>query len=933
MALDAHTGARGPSGDTLLATKLHVPWVKPGYVARQRLIEQLNDGRDRDLILVCAPAGFGKTTLLAEWTAAHPGVVAWLSLDRGDNDPARFWRHVAATIDQVHPGASDRAESLLGPGSGSLEGIATALINHLAAHESELVLVLDDYHVIAQPRIQASVAFLLEHLPPGVQVVIASRADPPLPLPRFRASRRLTEVRAADLRFTLGEAVELLREAVGPSTALDSAGALAERTEGWAAGLQLAALSLREGPSVDEFVATFSGSNRYVLDYLAEEVLDRQPDDLRAFLLETSVLDRLSGELCDAVTGRANSQATLEEIERANLFLVPLDDVRRWWRYHHLFADLLRARLAAERPERAVAIHRAAAAWHDEHDLADEAVQHALAAGDPEWAARLVERHADARLQLSEGTTLRRWLDALPDDLVALRPRLLLAQANLALVSGDTEAFEGPFVAAEQAVAAAPQVVDEPYEPSGGRAGSLLSNVPAAMALGRAHLAELYGDAEATSEFALQAQQLLDEDDWMLDLLTRAHVAVASLLGGRLDDAEAGFLDEIALCRRTGERVVLGRAAELCGLAQRAGGGLDAALATYHLALEGLVAPGQPPPPAAGRVYAGIADVEYQRNDLAAAKRSLDDAIDLCRQLAGAINGSPQPLANALATLAWIRQAQGDSAGAAVAMAEAVETAPAPDVTSLLNSVPAQAVRLRLAHEDVDAAARWTRERALCPDAPASFPCEPEHLVLARVLIAQGRVDEAIAMLDRMRAAACDRAGSLIEIDALRALALSRAGRRPEALDALARALAAARAGAWVRVFLDEGDSMIVLLRRLADPGAADGSPHAGVRQDAAALLRVRTTPLPSAIASSSTPRRPEAPELVEQLSEREIEVLRLLAAGRPNREIAAELFVTLDTVKKHVTHTFGKLGVANRTEAAVRARSLGLLAEETRIP
>jgi LuxR family maltose regulon positive regulatory protein len=929
MAVDATLGARGSSTGALLATKLHVPWVKPGYVARRRLIDQLNDGAGQDLILVSAPAGFGKTTLLAEWCAEHPEVVAWLSLDRGDNDPARFWRHVAAAVDRVHPGTAERAEGMLGPGSGSLDGVVTALINEVAGDGSELIAVLDDYHVIEHPRVHASMAFLLEHLPPGMQVVIASRSDPPLPLPRIRVSGRLTEVRAADLRFTRGETVELLRETVGTATADESAGALTDRTEGWVAGLQLAALSLRTRPA-EAFVAGFSGNHRYVLDYLAEEVLDQQPAEVRTFLIETSIVDRLSGELCDAVTGRSDGQAMLEHIERANLFLIPLDDIRQWWRYHHLFSDLLQARLADERPERVVALHRAAAAWHDDHDLADEAVQHALAAGDPSWAARLVERHADTRLQLCEGTTLRRWLEALPGALVASRPRLLLAEANLALVSGDTEAFEGPFVAAERAVAAAPDAIEEPYEPSGGRAASLLSNVPAAMALGRAHLAELSGDAEATTEFALQAQHLLDASDWMLDILTRAHVAVAALLGGRLEEAEAGFLDEIALCRRTGERVVLGRAAELCGLAQRFAGRLDDALATFRLALEGMVTPSQASPPAAGRVHAGMADIAYQRNDLTASMRTLDDAIDECRQLADAINGSPQPLANALATLAWVRHAQGDAVGARAAMAEAVDNAPAPDVTSLLNPVPAQAARLQLAHGDIDAAARWAEMRGLTPDATASFPREPEYLVLARVLIALDRENEAVAMLDRFAVEARDRAGSLIEIGTLRALALSRAGRAREAMDALADAVARARRGGWVRVFLDEGEPMVALLQRLADRQVGEVPRSDAIRWDAAAMLRAHASPPWSR--SDSSLRRQATSELIEPLTEREIEVLQLLATGRPNREIAAELFVTLDTIKKHVTHIFEKLGVTNRTEAAARARSLGLLADHERI-
>ncbi len=312
--------------DVLLATKLHVPRPQPGFVPRPRLAAALDEGLARQLVLVCAPAGSGKTVLLADWAGRDGRLVAWLSLDAADNDPARFWRHVVAALDRVRPGIAERAGSLLGPPAPpSFERLVTALVNELAAQpsEDEVLLVVDDYHLIEAQPVHASLEFLVEHLPPGLDLVVASRADPPLPLPRLRAGGRLAELRAADLRFTAEEAA-----------------ALAARTEGWAAGLQLAALSLRGQADPAGFVAAFSGSHRYVLDYLTEEVLERQGEQLRGFLLETSVLDRLSGALCDAVTGRTDGQAMLEQVERAGLFLVPLDEVRGWWRYHHLFADL-----------------------------------------------------------------------------------------------------------------------------------------------------------------------------------------------------------------------------------------------------------------------------------------------------------------------------------------------------------------------------------------------------------------------------------------------------------------------------------------------------------------------------------------------------------------------------------------------------------------
>src|SRR5580700_3837801 len=491
--------------DVLLATKLHLPRPQPGFVSRPRLVHALSQGLARGRALVCAPAGFGKTALLADWARGGARPVAWLGLDAGENDPARFWRYVVAALDRAQPGIAGRLGPLLGPPAPrSFEGLVTALINELAAYpgRDEVLLVLDDYHLVDAGPVHESVAFLLENLPPGLLLVVSGRADPPLPLARLRARGQLAELRAAELRFTTEEAAALLGAAAGPVLPDTAVVALTARTEGWAAGLQLAALSLRGRTDAAGFVAAFSGSHRFVLDYLADEVLDRQPGQVRAFLLETSVLERLSGELCDAVTGRSGSQAMLLDIERAGLFLVPLDEVRGWWRYHHLFADLLRARLQAEQPGRVQALHRAAAAWSEEHDLADDAVRHALAARDPAWAARLAERHVETLLGRSEGATLRRWLSALPAESVRDRPRLCLAQAYAAAQSFQLEALEALLDDAERAFAVRG---DEPYEDPAGRPASVLANVPAGIAFLRASLARLRGDADLAAGYNRQA--------------------------------------------------------------------------------------------------------------------------------------------------------------------------------------------------------------------------------------------------------------------------------------------------------------------------------------------------------------------------------------------------------------------------------------------
>jgi len=908
--------------DGLLATKLYLPHPPPGFVARPRLLKGLDEGLARGLVLVCAPAGFGKTSLLADWARRGRRPVAWLSLDQGDNDPARFWRHVIAALDRQRPGIAEQIAPLLHQPPPSFDGLVTALINQLAAQPGadRAVLVLDDYHLIEMQAVHASLAFLLEHRPAGLQLLLTSRADPPLPLARLRARGQLAELRERELRFTAEEAGAVLREAVGPDLPDAVVAALAARTEGWVAGLQLAALSLQGQADVAGFAAAFSGSHRYVLDYLAEEVLDRQPDEVRGFLLETSVLERLSGELCDAVTGRSDGQAMLEAIERANLFLVPLDEVRGWWRYHQLFADLLRARLQRERPERVAGLHRNAAAWSEAHGLADDAVRHALAAGDATWAARLVEQHFDALFLPGESATVQRWLAALPAELVRSRPRLCLAQTFMALVGGDVEAIESPLAAAERAFAAA---ADEPYEPTVGRAASVLTNVPAAIALNRAYLAHLRGDAESTAAFAARALAELGESEQILGAVGRRELAVAEWLRGRLTAAERAFILGIAELRAAGERGLAAANCHYLGQVQQAQGRLDAALDTYRQTLEITTPPGQPAMPAAGIAYVGMAEVAYQRNDLDAALEHVTEGIARCRQL-----NYTQPLATGLATLAWIRQAQGDPAGALEAIGEAARVASGPGVAGLLNVVPAQRARLLVAQGDVVAADRWTRERGLGADDQVSYPREPGYLVLARVLLARDRPEHALGLLERLHALAVaqGRVGSLIEIQALRALALAGVGEEAGAVAALVETLTLARPEGYVRVFADEGAPMGALLGRLVAAQRTGPTVAGRVPLDYLGRLVRAFQPATAASGPRSRPSTAVVPGLVEPLSERELEVLRLLAVGKPNQQIAEELVVAVNTVKKHVAHLLAKLGAANRTEATARARQLGLL-------
>jgi LuxR family maltose regulon positive regulatory protein len=916
----APAGVAASGQDVLLATKLHVPGPRPGFVPRPRLTGALAGG----LVLVCAPAGFGKTTLLADWLRSGGQPVAWLSLDAGDNDPARFWRHVVAALDRAQPGIGERVAPLLGAPPSSFEGLVTALINELTArlgeNENEIVLVLDDYHLVDARQVHASLAFLLEHLPSGLHLVLASRSDPPLPLARLRARGQLAELRTDDLRFTAEEAAALLRESAGNALPGPAVAALVARTEGWAAGLQLAALSLRGRSDVAGFVAAFSGSHRYILDYLTGEVLDGQPEQVREFLLETSVLERLSGGLCDAVTGRDGGQAMLEQVEQAGLFLMPLDEVRGWWRYHRLFADLLRARVLQQRPGRVTALHRAAAAWYQERGLADDAVGHALAAGDTTWAARLIEQYFDATLYLrSEGETAQRWLAALPAELVQSRPRLLLAQALLASTLGRAEEMDGPVAAAERALAGSAPAAEEPFEPSVGKAASMLVNIPAAIALHRSFLAQLRGDAEGTGAFASRALAELSSGERMLSSTAQGLLAAAEWLRGRLAEAEQAFMSSIAGWQ-VGQPISWG--IYQLGQVQRAQGRLDAAAETYQKTLDIPAVSGPPPAPPAGPAYVGLGELAYQRNELDSALRQVTEGIALCRQFL-----YPAPLGIGLVTLAWIRQAQGDPVGALEAMDEAGRAALGPAVTGLLNPVPAQRARLLLAQGDVAAAARWVRERGLGPGDEPGYSRESEYLVLARVLLAQDRPAQALMLLERMLAAATGqgRTGSIIEIGALRALALAACGDQDAAVDALARALDLGCPQGYVRVFADEGAPMAALLARLAAAQKAGSAAARGVPPGCLAKV-LRAFGGQDDLQGARRGGTMAVPGLVEQLTARELEVLVLLAAGLPNPRIAEQLVVTLDTVKKHVSHLLDKLGAANRTEAVTRARQLSLI-------
>jgi LuxR family maltose regulon positive regulatory protein len=909
----AAPGAR----DELLATKVNLPRTRPDRLARSRLFQRLDEGMGRPLVLVCTPAGFGKTTLLADWAADATLPVGWLSLDPDDNEPMRFWRYVVAALDRVAGGLGEQIVPLLSPGSGtSTHGVVTALVNRLQAQPDELALVLDDYHLIDEPAIHDSLGFLLSHLPPRLHLAIASRSDPPLPVARLRASGQLAELRAADLRFTPQEAAAFLREVWKLDLPPEAVAALENRTEGWAVGLQLAALSLQGRPDTDAFLDAFTGTHRYVLDYLSEEVLGRLPDQVRRFLLHTSILERLSGPLCDAVTGDSDGQGMLEELERANLFLLPLDEQRRWWRLHHLFADLLRARMLQTKPDLVPELHRRAAGWCEQHGLIDEAIRHALAAGDTPWATRLVEEHLGETLRRGESVALARWLSLLSDDTVRSRPGLCLAKAMTELNLDHLEEAERLLEHAERAF---DHHGREPPELQIPTYGGMVAQVPAAIALLRAELAYDRADPDTVATFARAALAHMADHEHGPRLFARSLLVGADWMTGRVVDTEPAFAELLAEGRAAPASYPVLRTCFMLGLVQQAQGKLGAALRTYREGLRLATEGDWFSVYHAGEAHVGIAQVLYQRNQPGEALQHATQGVECCRQVIELTE-----LDVALVALAWVRQAMGDPDGALEAMEEACRTYSRPDVVALAYPAWSERARLQLTLGRVEEAARWTREQGLTDHDQVSYLREGDHLVLARVLLAQVQPDRALGLLERLDALAASqgRTGSLIQIRALRALALQAADEHQGALTLLAETLELAVPEGHVRVFADEGPPMAALLRSLlgtrrrARAAAGAGTEH---------LHRVLQAFQPATAQADSTARTVLG--LIEPLTDRELEVLRLLAAGRRNRDIAAELVVTLETVKKHTSHIFDKLGAANRTEAVAHARRLGLIA------
>ncbi len=833
----------------LLATKLFIPPPRPDLVVRSRLHALLDLGMRRKLTLLAAPAGSGKTTLLGGWRATLTGAaipLAWVALDRGDNDPARFWRYLGAALDTLHPGTGRQLSPLLDATPPPLELVLTGAVNALATLPQDVALVLDDYHSIETAALHAGIAFLLDHLPPRLHLVIASRTDPPLALGRLRVRDEMVEIRAAALRFTPDEASAFLTEAMALPLAAGEVASLAERTEGWIAGLQLAALSLRGlgTASSAAFIDAFAGSNRFVVDYLAEEVLERQPPAMQDFLLHTALLDRLSGPLCDALTGEPGTgQATLEALERANLFVIPLDDERRWYRYHQLFAGVLRQRLHQAHPDLPPTLHRRASAWFRDHDLDGEAVQHALAVPDFTEAAALLERSVPLAAFRGQLRTVLGWLDALPDDLVRARPILCIYHAAMLLFTGDLAGAEARLRDAERAVA--------PH-PASDKAKTILGQVAAL----RVDLARFVGDLPRGVALAEQALALLPEiettplklravaaSDWSRAYLVTGDVTPAS---------ERLALAAIPPVRANGNRFAALTSVTSLARLHTLQGRLRQAAATYADALAmGTEQGGLQILFGGPSYYLGLGELLRERNDLAAAEYHLTQGMALVRT---ALAVDAYYVALGSIALARVHQARGIPDRAHAALDEFANLAQRRNFIAPLHAAGSAArAELWLLQGDLTAASRWADTSGLHPDDPLDYPREPEYLALARVRIAQARdaetdgaprLDDTLCLLDQLLSAAKAgaRTGSVIELQILRSLALDARGERTAALTSITHAVALAVPEGHRRVFLDAGAPLAALLAALHATPARDPLPRSDTRlpRDAPRRLRCR---------------------------------------------------------------------------------------------
>ena len=897
----------------ILATKLYVPPPRPKVVRRHRLIEQLNEGvgRTPSVTLISAPAGFGKTTLVSEWVdnlrftsddlrldaakeSKIANQVAWLSLDEGDNDPSRFLTYFVSALQTV---TANIGQSVLGvlqsPQPPPIESILTSLLNEITAIPNNFILVLDDYHVIDSKMVDQALIFLVEHLPPQMHLVIATREDPDLPLARLRVRGRLTELRAADLRFTPSEAAEFLNQAMNLDLSAEDIAALEARTEGWIAGLQLAAISMQGHKDTTSFIQSFTGSHHFVMDYLVEEVLKQQSESVQTFLLHTSILYRLCGPLCEAVLldASVSGQETLEYLERANLFIIPMDNERHWYRYHHLFADLLRQRLPqslasskAETESRVNELHIRASQWYEDNHLELEAFQHAAAANDIERAERLIAGDGIPRHLRGAVTTILDWLASLPKAVLDTRPSLWWRYASLLLVNGQTTGVEEKLQAAEAALQST-------------KADDKISNLIGQIAAARATLALTRYDVETMLTQSRRALESLYPNSFTTRANANWTLGVAYMFQGDRSAAGRAYEEAISLSQASGATFTTILATIGRGNVQEANNELSQAAETYRRILQ---MAGDQPLQIIGEVHLGLARILYEWNDLDAAEEHGQQSLQLVRQYERMIDR----FIVSEVFLARVKLARGDVAGAAAILAKASQSARQQNFVYRIPEVAAAQVLTLLRQGNLEVAAHLAQSYNL----PMSQ---------ARVHLARGEPSAALALLELLQQQAEEKAWAdeHLKVRVLEALAHQAQGEKDKAVEVISEALELAQPGGFIRLFVDEGSPMEQLLYEVAAQGM--------MPDYVSKLLAVFEAEKQKSEEKSSLP---STQPLLEPLSQRELEVLQLIAQGLSNDEIGKRLFLALDTVKGHNRRIYDKLQVQRRTEAIARARELGLL-------
>ncbi|AYB42900.1 LuxR C-terminal-related transcriptional regulator [Paenibacillus lautus] len=901
---------------TIVSTKLYIPSPRSQAVLRPRLIERLNEGLrlHRKLTTISASAGSGKTTLLSQWIGGCPQPVAWLSLEKEDREPSRFLAYLLAALQSIGVDIEERMVSTLhspSPHPLPIEAIIMAMLNHITAKPDGVILVLDDYHVLDSKPIDRALGFLIEHMPPQMHMVIASRKDPDLPLARLRARNQLTEVRTPDLRFTSMETSEFMCHVMGLDLSGEDAALIASRTEGWIAGLQLAALSLQGHPDAAGFIRSFSGSHRNVLDYLIEEVLQQQPESVLDFLLRTSILDRLCGSLCEYVLQRedggspmaaVSGQETLEYLERANLFIVPLDNERRWYRYHHLFSDALRQRLARKGNDAADGkrivekLHRRASDWHERHDFGLEAFQHAVAAQDVDRAARLMEGEGMPLIFRGAIHPVLNWLDSLPKAELDARPALYVMHASALLMVGQMNGVERKLQAAE---------VHLPAEDDGNMR-DLIGHIASI----RATLAVSKHQPEVIMTESQRALEYLSPHNLPVRTASMWTLGYAYQLRGDRDAAGRAYEEAAAISQKIGHFMIAMMATLGLGLLQEADNQLYAAAVTYRRVLE---LAGDPPPPAACEAHLGLARICREWNDLDAAERHGLKAL----QLAAQFEQTDRAVACEV-FFARLKLLRGEVSEAAAMLAKADRLARQQQFMSQLPFIAEAQVLVLLQQGNFNEASQLAQEHGL-------------RLSQARVLLAKGDAGAALPIIEpllaQMEAKEWADEHEQLKVMVVLALALHAQGDKLKAARIAANAVAKAEPGGFIRLFIDEGLPMQELLRAAAASQpireAAGTQPmHDYLKK----LLHAFEIDGPESADKSSPSQLQLAESLIEPLTRRELEVLRLIAQGLSNRQISEKLFVALSTVKGHNRIIFDKLQATRRTEAVARARELGLL-------